>query len=290
MRSLTAFALIALMSTPVLAAESPLALVDQIYAPYLSDTGQTDYAATESEELARIRSALQKRIDNGEDVAPDFDPFIAGQDFKLSDFKAELGPDSNEYSATIEVSFKNFDQPVSLDLVAFNYDGDWRLEDVVSKMAGNEYTLSDVLSPKIVYPEETFADPRSVAEALYSPYSDPDFQWRSWDESQFMSSGLNALYERDRQESEERQEVGRLDFDPFINGQDFEVKNLTFGEPQVSGETAQVAVTFTNFDRPQTVTLHLVREDGRWKVDDAANDDKDYPYRLREILEAPLPE
>ena len=36
------------------------------------------------------------------------------------------------------------------------------------------------------------------------------------------------------------------------------------------------------------VTFYLVREDGRWKIDDMENFDPEYPYRLRAILEAPL--
>lgn len=290
MRLGIAAAMVALLGGTGLAAESPLALAQQVYAGYLDGSGKLDYAAIATPELLRAKTALQARIEAGEEVGPDFDPLVNAQDFAISDFRAELGPDSGDYVASVLVSFKNAGEPVALELVALNLEGDWRLDEVISRMPGDEYFLLDLLSPKVVYPEATFADPRSVAEALYSPYGDPDFLWRTWDESQFFSAGLNALYERDRKESEERQEVGRIDFDPFINGQDFDVTDLSFGAASIEGDTATVAVSFANFEQPQTVTLHLVREDGRWKVDDARNDDPDYPYALREMLEAPFPQ
>lgn len=290
MRLGIAVAVLAMLAAPALAADSPLALVEEVYAGYLDGSGAPDYAAIATPELLRARTALQARIDAGEDVGPDFDPLVNGQDAVLTGFKAELGPDSGDYVASVRVTFTNAGQPVALDLVVLNLEGDWRLDEVISQMPGNEYFLLDLLSPKVVYPESTFADPRSVAEALYSPYGDPEFLWRTWDESQFFSTGLNALYARDREESEALQSVGRLDFDPFINGQDFDVTGLAFGPAELAGDTATVPVRFANFEQPQTVTLAFVREGGRWKVDDARNDDPDYPYGLREILEAPFPQ
>lgn len=290
MRLGIACAVVAMLAAPALAADSPLALAEEVYAGYRDGSGTLDYAAIATPELLRARTALQARIAAGEEVGPDFDPLVAGKDIALSDFKAELIPESGDYVASVLVSFSNAGQPVALELVALNLEGDWRLDEVISRMPGNEYFLLDLLSPKVVYPESTFADPRSVAEALYSPYGDPEFLWRTWDESQFFSTGLNALYARDRADSEAQQTVGRLDFDPFINGQDFDVTDLAFGPARMNGDTATVAVSFANFEQPQTVTLAFVREDGRWKVDDARNDDPDYPYGLREILEAPFPQ
>lgn len=279
-----------MLAGPLLAAETPLALAEQAYAGYLDGSGTLDYAAIATPELQRAKTALQARIAAGEDVGPDFDPLINAQDADITNFKAELSPESGDYVASVLVTFSNAGQPVALELVALNLEGDWRLDEVISRMPGNEYFLLDLLSPKVIYPESTFADPRSVAEALYSPYGDPEFLWRTWDESQFFSSGLNALYARDRADSEAQQAVGRLDFDPFINGQDFDVTGLEFGAPQISGDTATVAVSFANFEQPQTVMLSFVREEGRWKVDDARNEDPDYPYGLRDILDAPFPQ
>jgi hypothetical protein len=133
-----------------------------------------------------------------------------------------------------------------------------------------------------------FADPKAVIEALYTPYrgSYDDFNWRRWDETQLYSKGLNALFEADRVEA--NGEIGRIDFDPWINGQDYDVSALEIGDPEISGDTATVAVDFKNFDTEQNASVTLVLEDGKWKVDDIENFEPEFPYRLRAILEAPL--
>ena len=63
-----------------------------------------------------------------------------------------------------------------------------------------------------------------------------------------------------------RDEVGVLDFDPFYNAQDAEIKNLVVGEPKIKGDRANVTVTFRNFDRRETITYELVLRDSAWKI------------------------
>jgi hypothetical protein len=66
-----------------------------------------------------------------------------------------------------------------------------------------------------------------------------------------------------------RDEVGVLDFDPFYNAQDIEIKNLKVGEPKIEGDRATVIVTFQNFDRRENLTYSLARQSGGgWKISD----------------------
>ncbi|MDQ3801665.1 MAG: YbjP/YqhG family protein [Acidobacteriota bacterium] len=65
-----------------------------------------------------------------------------------------------------------------------------------------------------------------------------------------------------------RDEVGVLDFDPFYNAQDIEIKNLKVGEPKIEGDRATVIVTFQNFDRKESLTYSLARRSGAWKISD----------------------
>ena len=83
-------------------------------------------------------------------------------------------------------------------------------------------------------------------------------------------------------------EVGRLDFDPYIDGQDYQITDLKFGDAQITGDTAKVEVTFKNFDLAEDLTFTLVKEAGGWKVDDVSSANKDFPYSLKAIMEAPL--
>jgi hypothetical protein len=65
-----------------------------------------------------------------------------------------------------------------------------------------------------------------------------------------------------------RDEVGVLDFDPFYNAQDIQIKNLKINEPKIEGEKASVVVTFQNFDRKDTLTYMLTRRASAWKISD----------------------
>jgi len=65
-----------------------------------------------------------------------------------------------------------------------------------------------------------------------------------------------------------KDEVGVLDFDPFYNAQDVEIKNFNVGAPKIEGDKATVPVTFQNFDRKDTLTYTLTRQNSAWKISD----------------------
>ena len=279
--------LLFLMASPASAYDTPEALVEALYAPYLSGQVPQDQAVLRSLALQSHYDADAARTPEGEMGALDFDPLVDGQDFDLGNFLV-TATEVADLQATVEVSFSNLGAEKQLRLFLVREVDGWKLDDVQSLTSGRDYQLTALLWPRKVFDDAVFADPGSVVETLYSPYPLPyeDFDWQSWDESQLRSAGLNALYEKDRIESAGN--IGRLDFDPYVNGQDYLVTDVVIGEPAVAGHTASVKVSLSNFDRPMEVTFYLVREDGRWKIDDMENFDPEYPYRLRAILEAPL--
>jgi hypothetical protein len=61
-------------------------------------------------------------------------------------------------------------------------------------------------------------------------------------------------------------EVGVLDFDPFYNAQDADIKNLKVSPAIVNGDTAESTVTFTNYDKKEKLIYTLVKQDGSWKI------------------------
>jgi hypothetical protein len=63
-------------------------------------------------------------------------------------------------------------------------------------------------------------------------------------------------------------EVGALDGDPLYDAQDTDIKKFVVGKGSIAGEKASVVVTFMNFDQKKTVTFALVKEGGKWKIDD----------------------
>lgn len=65
-----------------------------------------------------------------------------------------------------------------------------------------------------------------------------------------------------------KDEVGVLDFDPFYNAQETQIKNFKVGEPKIEGDKATVGVAFQNFDRKETLTYALARQNSAWKISD----------------------
>jgi hypothetical protein len=127
---------------------------------------------------------------------------------------------------------------------------------------------------------QSYDSPTALLKAFYKPYladEIPD------DQEGFRSAALNALYEADEENTPEG-EMGALDFDPYIDGQDFAISALSIEEIEVDADTATVEVSFNNFDQPRVLTYDLVFENGSWRIDDVFGEGDDYTYRLSEIF------
>ena len=101
------------------------------------------------------------------------------------------------------------------------------------------------------------------------------------------SKRLNDLFEADAQEA--NGDIGRIDFDPFINAQDYDVSKVEVSEPSYAAGKALVRVNVVNFGEPDEFGILLVKEAGGWKIDDVWNEGADYSYDLLDILQAPMP-
>lgn len=133
-----------------------------------------------------------------------------------------------------------------------------------------------------------YDSPKELLEALYAPYfQGENADWDKWHEEDFRSKALNALFAKDAAETPEG-DVGRIDFDPYVDGQDFELTDFKIGEAVVIGDLATVEVTFKNFDEKEDIFFSLVKEDGGWKIDDVEARGNEYPYKLTALLTAPL--
>jgi len=136
-------------------------------------------------------------------------------------------------------------------------------------------------------PALAYDTPQALLTALYEPYFKGDsFDWTKWDDAIFRSKALNALFAKDKKEAGDG--VGRLDFDPYIDGQDYVITGLKIAAPKIDGSTATDEVTFKNMDLPEDLTFTLVKEPGGWKIDDVVSRSKDNPYSLKAIMSGPL--
>lgn len=127
---------------------------------------------------------------------------------------------------------------------------------------------------------QTYATPNDLLTAFYKPYFDGEFYD---DETPFRSSYLEGLYQADS-ESTPAGEMGALSFDPYIDGQDYELTDFVIEPAAITGETATVAVKFNNFETPIELTYELVDERGGWRINDVVSDNPDSIYRLSEIF------
>ncbi|BDA86720.1 hypothetical protein Sa4125_42620 [Aureimonas sp. SA4125] len=126
----------------------------------------------------------------------------------------------------------------------------------------------------------TFDSPKALLTALYAPYiADGDTS----DLTPFFSDRLNGLYAEDAAKTPVG-EIGSLDFDPVIAGQDYAISKLQIGAPKIQGDTAGVTVRFDNFDTEQELFYTLVKEKGGWKVDDIESRMGEYPWDLVKIF------
>lgn len=112
------------------------------------------------------------------------------------------------------------------------------------------------------------SDPVDLITAIYQTYTDiapgedsvPDVQG-------VYSKRLQALIDKDAKETPEG-EVGRMDWDPFVDGQDWQLTGLKIVPVSKEATQAEVRATFKNFDEPRDIVYSLVLEDGHWRIDD----------------------
>lgn len=65
-----------------------------------------------------------------------------------------------------------------------------------------------------------------------------------------------------------KREQSRLDFDPFVNGQEFEIKSVDYETRQSGPKEAMVQARFTNFDQDTLVIYKMVRTSAGWRIAD----------------------
>lgn len=128
-----------------------------------------------------------------------------------------------------------------------------------------------------------FADPVGLVQYAYQPYASDDAA--GVDHKGLYSPSLLALFEADEARTSEG-EIGALDFDPFVNGQDYELTGLEVTEAITNGDQSLVAVSFYNFGTFHQLMFTLVHRAEGWKIDDIESVLPGFDWRLSELLAA----
>jgi hypothetical protein len=114
-------------------------------------------------------------------------------------------------------------------------------------------------TPRIDDPAKFVADVYTHIVAGSHSYAPPDDVY---------TPRLAALFALDTKEA--GGEVGRLDFDPWTNAQDYDVKSVKISTRAVeSGPTRRIVVAqFNNIGRPEEIHFYFEETRDGWKLDD----------------------
>jgi hypothetical protein len=118
----------------------------------------------------------------------------------------------------------------------------------------------------------TAADASALAFVtdIYSAYNGKDAKGHPLDDERairrYFEPSLAALMVKDQKIAAKRGEVGLLDFDPFIDAQDWEISNIDIAVDD--GAPGKATVKFTNFDKAATVRLDLIKIKNDWRIAD----------------------
>jgi hypothetical protein len=86
-------------------------------------------------------------------------------------------------------------------------------------------------------------------------------------EQDIYSRRLQRLIDADRKSTPDG-DVGALDFDVFVNGNNWELANVRVELLSRDATRAQVRSTFESFKKPQEILFSFVREGGHWRIDE----------------------
>lgn len=118
------------------------------------------------------------------------------------------------------------------------------------------------------------ATPQAFLQQVYGAYerSDSGLDYHSKGRTaRYFTPELARLIDQDIKESVRRNEVGRLDFDPFIGGQDWSHRKIELEtQPGAAPDHALGTARFTSEgeSKPMVVRLDLVKTPAGWRISD----------------------
>ena len=134
------------------------------------------------------------------------------------------------------------------------------------------------------------ADDAALAfvNAIYNSYTKPHSDGVAIDSGKklrrYFEPALAAAMDKDGQEAARHGDVGKLDGDPFIDAQDWEIKSFDVAMKDTAPGKTSATVTFTNLGTPKTIVLDLVTVKNDWRIYDITWLRDGKPSTLRELF------
>jgi uncharacterized protein DUF3828 len=111
--------------------------------------------------------------------------------------------------------------------------------------------------------------PEGFLRGIYTPYPNHDFKGQPfWQVDRFFAPQLARVIEADMREAKRRGEVPRLDGDPFVDAQDWDIAKLAISVKDEGPKAAVGLVSFENQGKPTEIKLDLVRTGMGWRISD----------------------
>jgi hypothetical protein len=130
--------------------------------------------------------------------------------------------------------------------------------------------------------------PQTFVAGIYDAYKGKNGNGHPLDNERtirrYFEPSLAAALLKDQRAAARRQEVGTLDFDPFVDAQDWEIDAFDIAVSDAGPDKATATVKFSNLKRDSTVVLDLVKIKGEWKISDITWTPHETPNSLRALL------
>jgi hypothetical protein len=111
--------------------------------------------------------------------------------------------------------------------------------------------------------------PEDFLRGIYTPYPNQGFKGQPyWQVDRFFAPDLARAIEADMREAKRRGEVPRLDGDPFVDAQDWDIAKLAISVKPAGDTKATGLVSFENQGKATQITLDLVRTGSGWRIAD----------------------
>jgi hypothetical protein len=149
------------------------------------------------------------------------------------------------------------------------------------------FMLGTACTPIAIATPALAADPSALAFVtdIYNGYKGKDSSGRALDGEpairRYFEPSLATLMIKDQKRAAKSGEVGTLDFDPFVNAQDWQISDFDVAVSDTASGRAVATVKFSNQGTPTTVSLDLVTIKNEWRIRDITWQIDGKPQTLR---------
>jgi len=95
---------------------------------------------------------------------------------------------------------------------------------------------------------------------------------------------LAALIIKDGKAAAKRKDAPSLDFDPFVDGQEWELSDVNVGVSDAPPDKAIATVSFKNFGMPTKIVVNLVKTKSDWRIANITWERDGNPETLRGLF------